>query len=125
LQGNNAQQQQHVGQDQQQQQHGPRFGFHEDLVPDPSQPAGQEQGGGATPAAGSSSSSSSSSASPQPHNLALFLSDFEGQAALGVNWVLFGSSGHLARPAEGPLGAYTACVPRTHWESTHVKVRDC
>ena len=56
-------------------------------------------------------------------NLALFLSQYEGQAAIGVNWVLFGSSGHLTRPAEGPLAAFTTCVPRTHWESTHVKVR--
>jgi hypothetical protein len=68
-------------------------------------------------------SSSSSSLYTQPHSLAMFLSDFEGQGAVGVNWVLFGSSGHLARPVEGPLGAYTACIPRTHWESTHVKVR--
>lgn len=55
-------------------------------------------------------------------NLGVFLSQYEHQAAIGVNWVLFGSSGHLTRPAAGPLASFTACVPRTHWESTHVKV---
>jgi len=57
-------------------------------------------------------------------NLAVFLSQYESQAALGVNWVLFGSSGHLVRPDAGPLASYTACIPQEHWESTHVKVRD-
>lgn len=81
-------------------------------------------GAGDTPSieAGASSVVGSNSTDMYQHNLALFLSEYEGQAALGVNWVLFGSSGHLVRPADGPLAAYTACIPRTHWESTHVKV---
>jgi hypothetical protein len=70
-----------------------------------------------------SSTSNSSSSSMGSHNLAVFLADFESHAAVGMNWVLFGSSGHLVRPTEGPLAAYTTCIPQTHWESTHVKVR--
>eukprot|EP00775_Hariotina_reticulata_P011536 gene11536-11679_t len=56
------------------------------------------------------------------HSLPLFLSGFEQRAAVGVNWVLFGSSGLLKRPQEGPLASFTSCVPQQHWESTHVKV---
>lgn len=56
------------------------------------------------------------------HSLPLFLSEFERRAAVGVNWVLFGSSGLLRRPAAGPLASFTSCVPQQHWESTHVKV---
>jgi hypothetical protein len=73
-------------------------------------------------ATSASAPASSSSSSQHQHNLNLFLSDFEAHAALGVNWVLFGSSRHEVRPPEGPLAAYTSCVPSTHWESTHVKV---
>jgi hypothetical protein len=78
-----------------------------------------------TSASTSTSRSTSQQQQQQQHNLNLFLSDFEAHAAVGVNWVLFGSSGHQTRPAEGPLAAYTSCVPSTHWESTHVKVRGC
>lgn len=58
------------------------------------------------------------------HNLPLLLARLEAQGAgaLALNWVLFGSSGHKARPPGGPLASYTACVPATHHESTHVKV---
>jgi hypothetical protein len=103
------------------------FGFVNELEHDITQDTVLELSDSASqqgsPASVIGSSSSSSSTYTHPHNLALFLSEFEGQGAVGINWVLFGSSGHLARPAEGPLGAYTACIPRTHWESTHVKVR--
>lgn len=58
------------------------------------------------------------------HNLTLLLARLEAQRAggLALNWVLFGSSGHKTRPRAGPLGSYTACVPRSHHESTHTKV---
>ncbi|KAF8066394.1 glycosyltransferase family 92 protein [Scenedesmus sp. PABB004] len=55
-------------------------------------------------------------------SLGAFLSRYEYYAALGVNWVLFGSGGLAERPPGGPLASYTACVPRGHWESTHVKM---
>jgi hypothetical protein len=56
-------------------------------------------------------------------NLALFLAGFERHAALGVNWVMFGSSGLQQRPPAGPMAGYNACVPQDNQENTHVKVR--
>jgi hypothetical protein len=70
----------------------------------------------------SSSSGRPAAQDSQQHSLPVFLADFESHAAIGVNWVLFGSSGQQTRPPDGPLASYTSCVPRTHWESTHVKV---
>lgn len=60
-------------------------------------------------------------------HLAVFLSSHEQHAAIGINWVLFGSSQLQDRPRGGPLAAFTSCVPQEHWESTHVKVgrEDC
>jgi hypothetical protein len=58
------------------------------------------------------------------HNLPLLLARLEKKrvGALALNWVLFGSSGHKTRPQGGPLASYTACIPASHPESTHVKV---
>lgn len=42
--------------------------------------------------------------------------------ALALNWVLFGSSGHVTRPVGGPLASYTKHLPQDHRESTHTKV---
>jgi hypothetical protein len=56
-------------------------------------------------------------------NLALFLAGYERHAALGVNWVMFGSSGLQQRPPAGPMASYSACVPQDNQENTHVKVR--
>jgi len=58
------------------------------------------------------------------HNLPLLLARLEAQrvGALALNWVVFGSSGHKTRPRAGPLASYTACIPPSHHESTHVKI---
>ncbi len=34
---------------------------------------------------------------------------------------VFGSSGHLHRPAGGALGAYTKCLPADHVENRNIK----
>lgn len=41
---------------------------------------------------------------------------------MGVNWVMFGSSGLQQRSPAGPLASYNACVPQQDGENTHVKV---
>lgn len=88
--------------------------------------AGQEQSGDSltgseSSLSGSSGNSSSRGWQRRPH-LWLFLSHYEPYAAVGVNWVMFGSSGLQQRPPAGPLASYTSCVPQAHWESSHVKV---
>lgn len=55
-------------------------------------------------------------------DLNLALVPYEGAGAVGVNWRMFSSSGHVVRPREGPLTSYTHCIPTNHTESTHVKV---
>lgn len=70
-----------------------------------------------------SSSSNGAWGSSRRPSLALFLSGYEHHAALGVNWVMFGSSGLQQRPPAGPLASYNACVPQQVGENTHVKVR--
>jgi hypothetical protein len=71
----------------------------------------------------SNSSSSVAWGSRRRPSLALFLAGYERHAALGVNWVMFGSSGLQQRPAAGPMASYTACVLQEDAENTHVKVR--
>eukprot|EP00879_Flechtneria_rotunda_P018575 GHRR01019491.1.p1 GENE.GHRR01019491.1~~GHRR01019491.1.p1 ORF type:complete len:342 (+),score=104.91 GHRR01019491.1:616-1641(+) len=87
------------------------------LAQDPHSTTG-DTGGGLDEADSGNNATDSSSSS----NLAVFLSQYEQHAALGINWVLFGSSGLQQRPSNGPLGSYTSCVSPNHWESTHVKV---
>lgn len=44
--------------------------------------------------------------------LPALLRDYTGSAALGVFWVVFGSSGHLKAPDHGALGSYYRCAYR-------------
>lgn len=49
------------------------------------------------------------------------LRQYEAYGGLAVNWVLFGSSGHVRRPEGGTLANYWKCVPQSHPENLHVK----
>ncbi|KAK9834899.1 hypothetical protein WJX81_007252 [Elliptochloris bilobata] len=54
-------------------------------------------------------------------DLPALLRDYEDFGGLAVNWQLFGSSGHLTRPLNSTVRAYTACVPVDADENRHVK----
>ncbi len=56
-----------------------------------------------------------------PSAVASFAAKHPAAGAWALNWVLFGSSGHAARPPAGTLASYTACLPPTDPENTHVK----
>ena len=49
------------------------------------------------------------------------LRDYEDYGALAVNWIQFGSSGHVHRPQGGTLGNFWKCIPRHHPQNLHVK----
>jgi hypothetical protein len=51
-----------------------------------------------------------------------FLQQYEQYGGLGVNWVIFGSSGHTKRPQGGVLVNYHACLPAQQEQNTHVKI---
>lgn len=55
-------------------------------------------------------------------NLGSFMKDYESYGGLAMNWNLFGSSGHIQRPAGGVLANYDKCLPRLHKEHKAVKV---
>ncbi|KAG2483608.1 hypothetical protein HYH03_017550 [Edaphochlamys debaryana] len=54
-------------------------------------------------------------------NITSFLQKYEKHAALAVNFRIFGSSGHIAKPTVGTLEAYTQCSPATAVQNKHVK----
>lgn len=54
-------------------------------------------------------------------NLPALLHEYEDQGGLAVNWVQFGSSGHVHRPRGGTLANFWMCVPLQHPENLHVK----
>ena len=58
---------------------------------------------------------------PSTVTLPALLHDYEEYGGLAVNWVLFGSSGHIHRPQGGTLANYWKCVPPSHPENLHVK----
>lgn len=49
------------------------------------------------------------------------LGRFNNCASLQVNWVLFGSSGHLTRPEGLVMENYTQCSPGSYKENLHTK----
>ena len=53
--------------------------------------------------------------------LPTLLAAHAGAAALAVHWVMFGTSGHVTRPAGGTLAAYTRCTRDGDPENSHVK----
>ncbi|KAL3142312.1 hypothetical protein ABBQ38_002653 [Trebouxia sp. C0009 RCD-2024] len=54
-------------------------------------------------------------------NLPALLHEYEDEGGLVVNWVQFGSSGHVHRPHGGTLANFWKCVPLHHAENLHVK----
>jgi hypothetical protein len=54
-------------------------------------------------------------------NINNFLADFEAHPGLAVNWVTFGSAGHLTRPTGSTLTQYTKCFPGSHKNELHIK----
>lgn len=65
---------------------------------------------------------------PSIQSLPAFLTEFEGPAAppralsgLAVHWLIFGSSGHEARPAGGVLRSYHRCLQLRHAQHALVK----
>lgn len=58
---------------------------------------------------------------PSVVSLPAMLHEYEAYGGLAVNWVLFGSSGHIHRPKGGTLANYWKCVPLSHPENLHVK----
>lgn len=81
------------------------------------QQQGKDAGSGVV---GSSDGGSGSSAAHDDINT--FLQPYASYGGLAVNWVIFGSSGHAARPRGGVLVNYHACLPDQHEQNTHVKV---
>ena len=53
------------------------------------------------------------------HSLTLLdiLADYRGYGGLTLNWMMFGSSGHISRPAGGVLSSYSHCRPDHHLKS--------
>ncbi|KAK9814278.1 hypothetical protein WJX72_003319 [[Myrmecia] bisecta] len=58
----------------------------------------------------------------QHRDIRVLLQEYEAFGALTVNWVLFGSSGHLTRPSAGVLASYYRCFSHDHPLHLHVKV---
>lgn len=64
-------------------------------------------------------SNGSVAGSPKP-DINAFLKEFEPHAGLGVNWRMFGSSGHLTAP-NSTLAGYTRCMPGATEVNKHIK----
>ena len=58
---------------------------------------------------------------PSFASMPALLREYEEYGGLAVNWVLFGSAGHIHRPEGGTLANYWKCVPLSHPENLHVK----
>ncbi|KAL3152497.1 hypothetical protein ABBQ32_001532 [Trebouxia sp. C0010 RCD-2024] len=58
---------------------------------------------------------------PSFASMPALLRQYEDYGGLAVNWILFGSSGHIHRPKGGTLANYWKCVPLSHPENLHVK----
>ena len=80
---------------------------------------------GADGAAANASTGAGAGADPPPDAVpaavAAFAATHPDAGGWALNWVLFGSSGHATRPPAGVLASYTACLPATDPENTHVK----
>ena len=86
----------------------------------------QHQQVGGSQAGGQAASSSSSSILEEQREKAssidMFMAEYEGFGGLAVNWVTFGSSGHLTRPPGGTLASFTKCLKDDHDVNSHVKL---
>ncbi|KAK9803282.1 hypothetical protein WJX72_006976 [[Myrmecia] bisecta] len=50
------------------------------------------------------------------------LREYEDYGGLAINWIMFGSSGHVTRPKGSTLTAYSKCLPKDNKNNLHVKV---
>lgn len=55
-------------------------------------------------------------------DITLFMSKYERYGGLALNWIFFGSAGHVTRPKGGVLVNYVQCFPLDHKEHKVVKV---
>lgn len=46
----------------------------------------------------------------QTNDIRIFLEPYSDYAAIGMNWAMFGSNGHIRRPEGGILKNYTSCL---------------
>ncbi len=58
---------------------------------------------------------------PKVADMPALLREYEQYGGLAVNWVQFGSSGHVHRPRGGTLANFWKCIPLQHPENLHVK----
>ena len=58
---------------------------------------------------------------PRVTDMPSLLKDYEQYGGLVVNWVQFGSSGHIHKPRGGTLANFWKCIPLQHPENLHVK----
>ncbi len=56
----------------------------------------------------------------QMNDLRVLLHDYEDEAALGLNWVCFGTGGHTARPVGTQVANYVMALQSEYW-SGHIK----
>ncbi|KAG5189552.1 hypothetical protein JKP88DRAFT_353045 [Tribonema minus] len=57
-----------------------------------------------------------------PRNVTLLqlLTTYQQFGGVGLNWIMFGSSGHTERPPDG-VSQYTACTPPSFFHNKHIK----
>ena len=58
---------------------------------------------------------------PNVQSIPELLHDYEAYGGLGVNWVLFGTSGHSSRPSGNTMANYWRCAPAEHKHNLHIK----
>jgi hypothetical protein len=54
-------------------------------------------------------------------NLVTFLKDYEQYGGLGINWLVFGSNGHVQKTDRGQLESFTLRANENHKVNTHIK----
>ena len=54
-------------------------------------------------------------------NLPEFLLPYEPYGGLGINWLVFGSNGHIEKPAAPQIESYTRRTPNSHPLNDHIK----
>lgn len=55
-------------------------------------------------------------------SLPQFLELYSDHSALGLNWRVLGSGGHVKKPKAGVRASYTHCLPKTDPYSRYIKI---
>jgi hypothetical protein len=92
------------------------------ILPDQQQQQGRESKGVGGQGAGGATSSTKNEEGVQGKALDTFLAEYEGFGGLAINWVTFGSSGHMTKPSGGTLASFTKCLRDDHVVNRHVKL---